>query len=80
MLNWIVWVKTVLLNWIAFEMFLTIKLYLHLNCVLMLNWIVWNRTVFDIEIDFDIETLLAELLNIELFWHLTVCKQNLYLY
>ena len=23
---------------------------------------------------------LTELLNIELFWHLTVCKQNLYLY
>ena len=30
-------------------MFLTIKLYLHLNCVLMLNWRIWNRTVFDIE-------------------------------
>ena len=27
-------------------MFLTIKLYLHLNCILMLNWIVWNRTIF----------------------------------
>ena len=27
-------------------MFFTIKLYLHLNCVLMLNWIVWNRTIF----------------------------------
>ena len=24
--------------------------------------------------------LWTELLNIELFWHLTVCKQNLYLY
>ena len=35
----------------------------------MLNWIVWNGTVFDIETD---------LFNIELFWHLTVCKQNLY--
>ena len=23
---------------------------------------------------------LTELFNIELFWHLTVCKQNLYLY
>ena len=22
----------------------------------------------------------TELFNIELFWHLTVCKQNLYLY
>ena len=30
-------------------MFLTIKLYLHLNCGLMLNWIVWNWIVFDIE-------------------------------
>ena len=30
-------------------MFLTIKLYLHFNCVLMLNWIVWNRTIFDNE-------------------------------
>ena len=26
-------------------MFFTIKLYLHLNCVLMVNWIVWNRTI-----------------------------------
>ena len=39
----------------------------------MLNWIVWNGTVFDIE------TVIT--LNwIELFWHLTVCKENLYLY
>ena len=30
-------------------MFFTIKLYLHLNCVLILNWIVWNWTVSDIE-------------------------------
>ena len=37
----------------------------------MLNWIVWNGTVFDIE---------TELFNIELFWHLTARKQNLYLY
>ena len=57
-------------------MFLAIKLYLHLNCVLMLNWIVWNRTVFDIEIVF----ILNWMFNIELFWHVTVCKQNLYLY
>ena len=27
-------------------MFFTIKLYLHLNSVLILNWIVWNRTNF----------------------------------
>ena len=31
------------------ELFLTLKLYLHLNCVLMLKWIIWNGTVFDIE-------------------------------
>ena len=31
------------------EIFFTIKLYLHLNCVLILNWIIWNWTVFDIE-------------------------------
>ena len=37
----------------------------------MLNWMVWNGTVFDFE---------TELFNIELFWHLTVCKHNLYLY
>ena len=52
MLNWFVWIRTVWLNWIArsrIEMFLTLKQYLHLNCVLMLNWIVWNGTVFDIE-------------------------------
>ena len=31
---------------------------------------------------FYIETLLSlnDLFNIELFWHLTVCKQNLFLY
>ena len=34
------------LNSFKIEMFLTIKLYLHLNCMLMLNWIIWNRTVF----------------------------------
>ena len=27
-------------------MFFTIKLYLHLNCLIILNWIVWNRTIF----------------------------------
>ena len=42
----------------------------------MLNWIVRNITVFDIE------TILryADLFEIELFWHLTVSKQKLYLY
>ena len=50
MLNWIVWIRTVWLNWIAGNRnVLTIKLYLHLNSVLMLNWTVWNGTVFDIE-------------------------------
>ena len=33
--------------------------------------------IIEIELFFDIET---NLFNIELFWHLTVCKQNLYLY
>ena len=58
------------------EMFFIIKLYLHLNCVIMLNWIVWNGTVFDIE------TLLTQnwIVYIEVFWHLTVCKKNLFLY
>ena len=50
MLNWIVWIRTVWLYWIAgIKMFLKIKLYLDLNCVLMLNCIVLNGTVFDIE-------------------------------
>ena len=50
MLNWIVWIRTVWLNGIAWNgKFLMIKLYLHLNCVLVLSWIVWNGTVFDIE-------------------------------
>ena len=30
-------------------MFLTIKLYLHLNCEIKQNWIIWNGTVSDIE-------------------------------
>ena len=42
----------------------------------MLNWIVWNGTVFDIE---SVLTL-NWFFNIELFWQLTVCKQNWYLY
>ena len=55
-------------------MFLTIELYLHLNCILMLNWIVWNGTIFDIE------TILT--LNWIVIYRtvLTVCKQNIYLY
>ena len=39
----------------------------------MLSWIVWNRTVFEIETVYLYET---ELLEIELFWHLNVCKQK----
>ena len=36
-------------------MFLTIKRYLHLNCVLMLNWIIWKKLfeLFEIEMFFD---------------------------
>ena len=37
----------------------------------MLYWIISNRTVFDIETD---------LFNIELFWHVTVYKKDLYSY
>ena len=40
-------------------MFLTIKPYLHLNCVLMLNWIISNRTVFDIEIVFTLNWIVT---------------------
>ena len=36
------WIRTVLMNWIAWN----INIFLLLNCVLMLNWIVWNRTVY----------------------------------
>ena len=42
----------------------------------MLNWIVLNRTVFN----FETVLMLNELFNIELFWHLTVCEENLYIY
>ena len=44
--------------------------------MLMLNWVVWDGTVFDIE------TLLTLnwIVNIEIFWHLTECKQDLFLY
>ena len=38
-LNWISWRKTVWLNKLEIEMFLTIEL-----TIKMLNWIVWNRT------------------------------------
>ena len=39
----------------------------------MLNWIIWNRTGFDIE---TVYLCYTELFEIELIWHLTVCKQN----
>ena len=52
-----------MLNWIArHTIVLTFK-----NCVFILNWIVWNGTVF---------VSWTEMFEIELFWHLTVCKQN----
>ena len=44
---------------------------IELNFVLKLNWIVWNGNVF---------VCWNELLGMELFWHLTLCKQKLYLY
>ena len=47
---------------------------IELNCVLMLNWIVLNRTVFDIDTVYLSET---ELFEIELFGHLTACKQKI---
>ena len=43
----------------------------------MLNWIISNGTVF---FTFKLYLHLTDLFNIELFWHLTVRKQNLYIY
>ena len=37
----------------------------------VLNWTICNETVFDTE---------TELFNMGLYGHLTVCKQNQYLY
>ena len=31
------------------DMFLTMRLYLHVNCIILLSWIVLNGTVFDIQ-------------------------------
>ena len=46
---------------------------IELNCELMLNRIVWNKTAFHIKTAY---LCLSELLEIELFWHLTECKQK----
>ena len=43
----------------------------------MLNWIVLNGIVFDI---WTVYLCLNELIEIKLFWRLTVCKQNVYKY
>ena len=61
-----------MLNWTTWN-----RTFWHWNCVLMLNWIVWNSTVFDFETAYLCWT---ELFEIELFWHLTVCGENLFLY
>ena len=48
-LYWTELTELELLDWtelLEIEMFFTIKLYLHLNYVLMQNWIVWNRSTF----------------------------------
>ena len=51
MLNWIVWIRTVWPNLIAWNrnVFDNYTVNLHLNCILMVKWIVWNGTVFDTE-------------------------------
>ena len=53
-------------------MFLTIKPYLHLNCVHMLNWIIWNRTVFDIETVLTLNWIVIYncLYDLKIFWQL----------
>ena len=41
-------------------MFLTIKPYLYLNCVLMLKWIIWNGSVFwQLHPWFELESLIS---------------------
>ena len=47
--------------------------WIELNGVLMLNWIAWNKIIFDIK---TVYLCLTELFEIELFWHLIVCKQK----
>ena len=48
MLNGIVWIRTVWLNWIAWNRndFDNLTVYLHLNYILMVNW---NGTVFTLK-------------------------------
>ena len=41
----------------------------------MLNWIVWNGTVFDIETVLTLNWIVWN----RTVWHLTVCKQKVYL-
>ena len=50
-LYWIVWFRTVRLNWIAGNR----NVFWQLNCVHMLNWIVWNRTDYLYKNGFDVE-------------------------
>ena len=45
---------------------------IELECVLMLNWIGWDETV----LTFKLYLNQTELFEIELFWHLTECKQK----
>ena len=46
------------------------------NCFCTPNWIVWKGTVFDLKV----YLRWTELFEMELFWHLTECKQKLHLY
>ena len=48
------------------------------NGIHMLNWIVWLNWI-ELFLTLKLYLHKTELFNIELFWHLTVCKQNLYL-
>ena len=71
MLNCIAWNRTVL----TFKLHSNAKLnFLKWNCFCLLNWIV------GIELFLTLKLFLhyTELFEIELFWHLTGCKQKLY--
>ena len=83
MLNWITWNRTVLtlklctyakVNCLKWNCFCTLNwIAWNLNCVLMLNWIDWNRTVLTLKL---CTYAKMELFEMELFWHLAVCKQK----